>query len=397
MKIIQSDSTLRIYSDDLVVIDKIPVGTYSVEFGPRTGFFLVKEKNFKVNQKIYGSAEKKIEKILRGYEAAERNFGVLLSGTKGCGKTLFAKRLAERAAEYGLPVILVKFGYSGIEDFISSVDQPCIFLFDEFEKMYPKKNKDGEDEQNPFLSLLDGLDNGKKLFIITCNDINDINDYFLNRPGRFHYHFQISYPKDEIVKDYLTDNLTTKNKEELIEQLVKISFINDFTYDVLRAICFELNLGYDLNETLNDLNIVRKTSVRGQIIATINGIKYASNYGTIISFNEDHNYALYADENALPLMFPNDLHKQVIFRDYLEKFFLRLRPQNFQFGNGGVKINLTGATLEWESYNDATSYNDWGDDVTEENKLWLSQFIGNAKISEITVETYSTPTVSYAV
>lgn len=396
MKIIQSNSTLRIYSDDLVVIDKIPVGTYSVEFNQMTGFYLVKEKDFKVDQKIYGSAEKKIEKILRGYEAAERNFGVLLSGTKGCGKTLFAKRLAERAAEYGLPVILVKFGWGGIEDFISSVDQPCIFLFDEFEKMYPKKNKDGEDEQNPFLSLLDGLDNGKKLFIITCNDINNINDYFLNRPGRFHYHFQISYPKDEIVRDYLTDNLTIENKNEIIEQLIKISFINDFTYDVLRAICFELNLGYELNETLNDLNIVRKTSIRGQISVTVNGIKYTTSYGNTIFFNEDHSYSLSLDESALPIMFPGDLHKQKLFREYLRKFYLRLRPDNFKFSNGGAQIDATGVVLEWEEYNDANSYDSWDEDITEEDKIWLSQFIGNAKISDITVETYST-TVQYMV
>ncbi len=397
MKIIQSNSALRIYSDDLVVIDKIPVGTYSVEFNPMAGFFLVKEKNFKVDQKIYGSAEKKIEKILRGYEASERNFGVLLSGTKGCGKTLFAKRLAERATEYDLPVILVKSGYNGIEDFISSVDQPCIFLFDEFEKMYPKKNKDGEDEQNPFLSLLDGLDSGKKLFIITCNNISDINDYFLNRPGRFHYHFQISFPKDEIVRDYLTDNLTIENKNEIIEQLIKISFINDFTYDVLRAICFELNLGYDLNETLNDLNITRKTSVRGQIAVVVNGIKYATNYGIPISFNEDHTYSLSFDESLLPTMFPGDLHKQMLFREYLLRFFIRLNPRNFKFDGGGVKIDLTGVTLKWESYNDANAYDEWSEDITEEDKIWLSQYIGNAKISDVVVETYTTSIANYAV
>ena len=39
------------------------------------------------------------------------------------------------------------------------------------------------------LSLFDGLDNGKKLFVITCNEVERLNAYLLNRPGRFHYHF----------------------------------------------------------------------------------------------------------------------------------------------------------------------------------------------------------------
>lgn len=104
------------------------------------------------------------------------------------------------------------------------------------------------------LSLFDGMDNGKKLFVITCNDPRQLNEFLINRPGRFHYYFEITCPSPDEVRAYMADKLGT-GWEEDIEKVVKLSQVVDITFDCLRAIAFDLKQGYPLEETLMDLNI----------------------------------------------------------------------------------------------------------------------------------------------
>ena len=57
------------------------------------------------------------------------------------------------------------------------------------------------------LTLFDGFSTGKKMFIVTCNSLYDLNDYLVNRPGRFLYHFRFDYPTAEEITQYLQDKL----------------------------------------------------------------------------------------------------------------------------------------------------------------------------------------------
>jgi len=143
----------------------------------------------------------------------------------------------------------VKEYIPGLENFLSTIEQEVIVLFDEFEKMFEKP-----EGQNSLLSLLDGVDNGKKLYVITCNEVNKLNTYMLNRPGRFHYHFKFETPSKEEVEEYMNDKLDDAFKIH-IAKLSNMAEVMNFTYDSLRAIAFELNHGYSLEETLTDLNI----------------------------------------------------------------------------------------------------------------------------------------------
>ena len=54
MKIIRISDTLRLFPDDLTVEDRIPTGTYSVEFDNMSGYSLKQVKNFKNTIKVYG-------------------------------------------------------------------------------------------------------------------------------------------------------------------------------------------------------------------------------------------------------------------------------------------------------------------------------------------------------
>jgi DNA replication protein DnaC len=70
----------------------LPVGTYEIGFHKMMGFFLKDHADLDVKEeKVYGSSPVKVEKVLKGFQKVDRNFGVILSGKKGIGKSLFAR------------------------------------------------------------------------------------------------------------------------------------------------------------------------------------------------------------------------------------------------------------------------------------------------------------------
>lgn len=263
MNVVHSGDRFQIYGDALKTYNKLPIGTYEVCFQKMAGFFLTSHNDLIVNEeKIYGSSPEKVEKVLRGFQAVNRNFGVILSGKKGIGKSLFARQLAIRAKDYNLPLLIVSDYIPGIADFLSSIQQEVVVLFDEFEKTFA--DRDDFKPQEEMLSLFDGVDSGKKLFVITCNETHKLNSYLLNRPGRFHYHFVLGNPNAEEISEYMTDKLKPEY-HNLIQKLIGFSMNVDLTYDILRAIAFELNMGYSFEETLADLNISKEGTPRYNI------------------------------------------------------------------------------------------------------------------------------------
>lgn len=95
MKIVNLGSTLRIFPDDLKVEDKIPTGTYDVDFNPMSGYSLTKRSDFETTEKVYGEHDMLADKMVNRYEHSTKNFGVILGGRKGTGKSLTA-RLSSR-------------------------------------------------------------------------------------------------------------------------------------------------------------------------------------------------------------------------------------------------------------------------------------------------------------
>lgn len=253
MNIVKSGERLTIYGEGMETFKKLPARTYQVGFSPLSGFYLMVHNDLAVKGKVYGPYQKKVDKTLLTFKKGNRNMGIMLVGPKGVGKSLFARLLAQKGREENLPLIIVSEFIPGIADFISSIKQECIVLFDEFEKTF-RGASDGVDKQETLLPLLDGIDNGKRLFVITCNEINDVNTYFRSRPGRIRYSFKINPPSATEIREFMEDNLIDDAKTH-INDVVAIGYATGFTYDVLTAIAEELNQGYDLTETLNDLNV----------------------------------------------------------------------------------------------------------------------------------------------
>lgn len=263
MNVINAGSRYQVYGEDVKTYQQLPVGTYIVNFHPMQGFYLSIRNDLAVTEdKIYGNTMTKVMKVMRSYNAVDRNFGVLLSGQKGIGKSLFVRLLAEEAIKKGMPVITVTSSVSGLTEFISSIEQNCVVVFDEFEKTFTIT--EDENQQDALLSLFDGMDGGHKLFLVTCNDLEHMSQYMLNRPGRFHYHFTMMPPTPEEVEEYMKDKLQPQYHEN-IHDIVNLANVVDMPYDYLRAIAFELNQGYSLKEAMSDLNITRTDDTRFEI------------------------------------------------------------------------------------------------------------------------------------
>lgn len=257
MNIVNTGTTYRIFGEELKTFTQLPAQTYTVEFTQMGGFYLSSADNITSKEpKIYGDYQKKVDKVINRFENTNRNLGVILSGNKGIGKSLTAKLIAQKAVEKGYPVICVTEYIPGISDFLSSIKQTCVCLFDEFDKTF-SHNRDNESNscQYEMLSLFDGLDQGKKLFVITCNEISSLSDLLINRPGRFHYHFRFDYPSADEIREYLKDKISEKYYNQ-IEEVVSFSGRTDLNYDCLRAIALELEDGIPFKEAIKDLNIL---------------------------------------------------------------------------------------------------------------------------------------------
>lgn len=361
MNIVSAGSRYQVYGEDVQTFKSLPAATYTVGFHPQMGFWLNKFLDISANEEvIYGTHQRRVEKIYKSFKLSTRNFGVILSGKKGIGKSLLARMIAEKGIEEGLPVIIVDSAIPGISDFLSSIQQEVVVIFDEFEKTFAKNKEGGKDPQVEMLSLFDGIDSGKKLFIITCNAPGDLNEFLINRPGRFHYHLEIKNPTAEEVSAYMVDKLGEGFDEE-IEKVIKLSQMSDITYDCLRAITFDLRQGYKLEETLEDLNINYERDSRFDVTLRL------SNGWIVTSYSNRIN--MYSKESMT-----------IDFRKDSERFFVEFTPRD---------ISIVGNTLTikdpkehartfacWDAFDETL-----GDDLAEQKR---QEYNKNVYIESIT-------------
>ena len=304
MHIVESGKRYRIFNNAITTYDQLPPKTYRVDYDPETRIFsLLEAHDFEIPEtKIYGQHLDKVKKVLNSMDKMNRNLGVILSGDKGIGKSLFSKCLGLKARKKGIPVILVNEYHEGIANFLEEIEQTVMILFDEYDKTFDEKKHNCQAEM---LSLFDGVSAGKKLFVITCNEIQSLSQYLINRPGRFHYHFRFLYPTADEIRDYMEDKLDKQYYDE-IENVIAFSVRMNLNYDCLRSIAFELNNGLKFKQAINDLNIIRisqykniKIIVEFENQATLSGkIKEWQLYDNTIT-----DMSIYLPDNIRPLSY----------------------------------------------------------------------------------------------
>jgi hypothetical protein len=261
-KFFKDGNTYRIAPGDMVdVRDCLPPGNYVVKNMPMAGLYLEVAEPFRVPEKIYGDCLQNCKRILNTFNSRQSNTGVLLVGEKGSGKTLLARQLG---IESQMPVIIVNSDHCGdnFNSFLSAITQPCIVMFDEFEKVY------GKEEQEKLLTLLDGSFQSQKLFVFTSNDKWSLDNNMKNRPGRIFYLIEFSGLSEEFIREYCEDRLQDKTK---VEEIVRVSIMFDkFNFDLLSAFVEEVNrYGDEPDDLIRILNAKPEYSGRTEYVASV--------------------------------------------------------------------------------------------------------------------------------
>lgn len=236
---------------NLVVKDVLDPKVYNVKFNAFRECYYLVETHFTVpTGRIYGDYSSRVDRILKTFDQRPYGTGILFSGDKGSGKTLTATMTITKALEQGHPVLMVedKFKGAGFTEFINSITQPALVVWDEFEKKYDYH------EQETMLTLFDGAIKTKKLFLVVVNDKWRISDYMVNRPGRFFYHFSYEGVDESVIKEYCEVNLKDQSRVVSVINITKI--IPKFNMDMLKALVEEMNrYNETVQEALQYLNI----------------------------------------------------------------------------------------------------------------------------------------------
>lgn len=273
---VTSDAALDLHRE-------LPVGTYTVVYDDMRGAFLLKMvENVTLPPKLYGDTTSNTDRILRTFLDREVSTGVLLVGEKGSGKSLLAKNLSVNAREAGIPTIIInsEFVGDGFNQFIQSIDQEAIILFDEFEKTYRRE------KQEALLTLFDGVFPTKKMFILTVNDVYRIDSNITNRPGRMYYNIEFKGLTADFVKEYAEECLVNKSQ---VSGLVAVSgLFPNFNFDMLKALVEEMNrYGETAAEAARLLNVKTKDAgdLRFEASITLGGIEYLDYYGAPLVYS----------------------------------------------------------------------------------------------------------------
>lgn len=233
---LQNGSTFTAVDTEAVHIhNELPAGTYTIN-PTLTGFEIVRVDDMSVTGKLYGDVDKRASRILSTFGSRPNSTGVLLSGQKGSGKTMLTKRVSQIARDRGVITILINQPLcgEGFNQYLQSIRQPAVVIFDEFEKVY-----DAE-EQARLLTIFDGTYSSKKLFMLTCNDRFRIDTHMHNRPGRIYYALEYGGLEPDFIREYCRDELHNKSH---IESVVTVSgCFSQFSFDMLKALVEEMNL-----------------------------------------------------------------------------------------------------------------------------------------------------------
>lgn len=254
-----------IKSGQKVFVEKSPEGTRSTELAPalytiectrEEGFFLVNiGDKYTIPEKTYGNHKQAAIRVIKTHESKSGNTGVLLTGLKGTGKSLFVKIISNLVIEKGIPVIQINKAFQG-EDIFTFVENigECALVFDEFGKNYSSYRGDRSPSQVGLLSLLDGLTNSKRLHLFTENNTSDISEFLINRPGRVHYHFKYNRLSNAVIEELCKDSGLP---EDIIAEMLSLSNrLKVLSFDIVKCLIAEWKLyGGKIQDHIGILNV----------------------------------------------------------------------------------------------------------------------------------------------
>lgn len=213
--------------------------------------YLEEDKDFEFPSNYFGEDSKFIEKSINTFNKTEKlTTGILLSGLKGSGKTLMAKKIA---VDSGLPIVVVdkEVHANDIEQFFTRITTPVCVIFDEIDKYWSTRY---------LLGFLDGVKpTGKKLVICTCNDEDEIDEYLNDRCSRIRYKKTFDSLNinviENVINSIIDDSKKAKNAASYVHNTLAV-----VSYDNVIVFAEELKNYPDesFDEIIKDLNIEKR-------------------------------------------------------------------------------------------------------------------------------------------
>lgn len=249
------------YEEHPIQMENLPIGVYELNFDEFKGVFYLKKilEKFEIPNSIYKFNQPFIDRCINTYNKLDKNFGILLKGIKGGGKTIIAKKIAN---DLNVPIILINNSYSNLSSFIGAIHQDLVLFFDEFEKVYNIHYYESSSNGiGHLLTLMDGVFNSKykRLFIFTSNE-KFIPNALESRPSRIRYIKDFTDLDMEAIDEILNETLTDKTLIPKIKQLLTNS--DNITVDLVKEIAIECNIyGYVDENLFKEFNISRNNRV----------------------------------------------------------------------------------------------------------------------------------------
>ena len=324
-----------INNDHIALVEDLPIGIYKYFFNPKEGSWLEPYKYNTSHSKIYGDAAKIANHITKRYELNETkdNFGVLLSGGKGLGKSLTVRLIVEKL-KANCPIIIIDMFSPDLANFLSNIKNAIIIMdeFDKFMKGTPARITDEGEEipsemtkQEALLSVLDGVGNKlNNLYLLTCNSTNNIDTNLISRPGRIKYHYKFTSISDTAIRSYCKDNLDDKSQvEPVVKALSKFLYVS---FDIVRAVVEELNL-FDVSVE-NALTYLNVAKTKKDLIIKI--------YYEIPISTEDNEETVVKDRYTTRTYYDVDLNTAIAFSINENTYYIDL--DELAFNQGTIEV-----------------------------------------------------------
>lgn len=301
-KVILSDGQYRQAGEGVQILDHFPPMVYDVEYAPpksseTPGLYLVPSHMSLYSGQLYGDVYTKVDNLFALYDYTNRSQGAIMSGPRGTGKTIMCKVAIARALERDMAVLVVTKPYPGLVKFINSIAQPIAVLFDEFEKIFPRgystmmrdeNDSDGSGifgatgmsdrmtTQAEMLGMFDGTASTYlRIWLITCNNVNLLDENLVNRPGRFYYHFRFPHLKSTTITQVLKARIPKSMYKEIPKVVQFAETVYPLNYDCLNAIAIGLERGVKFEEVVADLNVIPTGYLQFKVVILFSGGEYS--------------------------------------------------------------------------------------------------------------------------
>jgi hypothetical protein len=283
----------------------LPFGFYILKESPKEIY--LEQTSLPQYKDILGDVKEYEELAYSHVQKTTNSLGFMFAGISGMGKTQIMNNLCLRFQQ---PVILITTAVDSntILSIVEAIDSPVTLLFDEFEKVYSRKNQ-GDSEW--LLSLFDGLGTKHRIISLVSMNKDNISEYFFGRPGRFIFIFKF----DPLREDIAISFFDCPNEEIKHKMLNYFSKVNNLSYDIVFRLKELISIhGWDKIDLLTKNFNVLETNYMYFYILELN----INNVKTIHEFKKDIFDGLYLhkaiDDTVVKVDIPEEVCEDAVLK-----------------------------------------------------------------------------------